>query len=212
MQTFLPFPDFAESAKCLDNRRLGKQRVEAKQILRINLLKSAPFVHSCAICGKVYFLDEEIPVDCMRGIEHRYPDEVKIPWENHPAVLMWRGCELAIAYYGFVICKEWISRGFKDNQLKFFGDYCHKSLHEFQPNINFWKGEDDYIDYPDEGTFASNNFYLFCEFPDWMGNSNLHFSHQANLLRKDYNHYSKYFNIPNYEEIPYYWPVNKEKK
>jgi hypothetical protein len=34
MQTFLPYPDFAESAACLDYRRLGKQRVEAHQILR----------------------------------------------------------------------------------------------------------------------------------------------------------------------------------
>lgn len=32
MQTFLPYPDFAKSAACLDNRRLGKQRIEAKQI------------------------------------------------------------------------------------------------------------------------------------------------------------------------------------
>jgi len=35
MQTFLPYPDFKKSAKCLDWRRLGKQRVEAYQILRI---------------------------------------------------------------------------------------------------------------------------------------------------------------------------------
>lgn len=34
MQTFLPYPDFQESAKVLDYRRLGKQRVEAWQILR----------------------------------------------------------------------------------------------------------------------------------------------------------------------------------
>lgn len=33
MQTFLPYPDFAESARVLDNKRLGKQRVEAYQIL-----------------------------------------------------------------------------------------------------------------------------------------------------------------------------------
>lgn len=33
MQTFLPSPDFAESAVVLDRQRLGKQRVEAKQIL-----------------------------------------------------------------------------------------------------------------------------------------------------------------------------------
>jgi hypothetical protein len=32
MQTFLPYPDFKQSALCLDYRRLGKQRVETKQI------------------------------------------------------------------------------------------------------------------------------------------------------------------------------------
>lgn len=32
MQTFLPYESFVECAKVLDNRRLGKQRVECKQI------------------------------------------------------------------------------------------------------------------------------------------------------------------------------------
>ncbi|MDK1474682.1 MSMEG_6728 family protein [Streptomyces sp. 549] len=34
MQTFLPYADFTESARALDPRRLGKQRVEALQVLR----------------------------------------------------------------------------------------------------------------------------------------------------------------------------------
>ncbi len=34
MQTFLPYPDFVSCAGVLDSRRLGKQRVEALQILR----------------------------------------------------------------------------------------------------------------------------------------------------------------------------------
>ncbi|MEQ4207224.1 MSMEG_6728 family protein [Actinopolymorpha sp. B17G11] len=34
MQTFLPYDDFAASARVLDRRRLGKQRVEALQVLR----------------------------------------------------------------------------------------------------------------------------------------------------------------------------------
>ncbi|MGI5372797.1 MSMEG_6728 family protein [Streptomyces sp. CA-251387] len=34
MQTFLPDPDFRRSAQLLDRRRLGKQRVEALQVLR----------------------------------------------------------------------------------------------------------------------------------------------------------------------------------
>jgi hypothetical protein len=36
MQTFLPYKSFQQSAKCLDYRRLGKQRVEAMQILKIH--------------------------------------------------------------------------------------------------------------------------------------------------------------------------------
>jgi hypothetical protein len=34
MQTFLPYPDFAASVRALDSKRLGKQRVEAWQILK----------------------------------------------------------------------------------------------------------------------------------------------------------------------------------
>jgi hypothetical protein len=34
MQTFLPYADFALSARCLDRQRLGKQRVETLQLLR----------------------------------------------------------------------------------------------------------------------------------------------------------------------------------
>jgi hypothetical protein len=35
MQTFLPYPSFSDSVKCLDYRRLGKQRVEAWMIIEI---------------------------------------------------------------------------------------------------------------------------------------------------------------------------------
>ena len=34
MQTFLPYPSFEDSAAVLDRARLGKQRVEALQVLR----------------------------------------------------------------------------------------------------------------------------------------------------------------------------------
>lgn len=33
MQTFLPYPSYEKTAKCLDYKRLGKQRIEALQIL-----------------------------------------------------------------------------------------------------------------------------------------------------------------------------------
>jgi hypothetical protein len=41
MQTFLPLDSFLRSAKVLDFRRLGKQRVEARQILNTLLYDSA---------------------------------------------------------------------------------------------------------------------------------------------------------------------------
>lgn len=34
MQTFLPYPDFERSARALDAKRLGKQRVECLQVVR----------------------------------------------------------------------------------------------------------------------------------------------------------------------------------
>ena len=34
MQTFLPFPDYASSARTLDTKRLGKQRVETLQVMK----------------------------------------------------------------------------------------------------------------------------------------------------------------------------------
>ena len=35
MQTFLPLPDFHKSLACLDSKRLGKQRLETHQILKV---------------------------------------------------------------------------------------------------------------------------------------------------------------------------------
>jgi hypothetical protein len=49
MQTFLPYPDFTESAKVLDRLRLGKQRVECKQILMTLNWESTGWKHHPAV-------------------------------------------------------------------------------------------------------------------------------------------------------------------
>ena len=49
MQTFLPYADFAESARVLDHRRLGKQRVEALQILRAVTIPTYGWQHHPAV-------------------------------------------------------------------------------------------------------------------------------------------------------------------
>lgn len=49
MQTFLPYEDFRQTAKCLDYRRLGKQRVEAWQILNTLLGNSKGWINHPAV-------------------------------------------------------------------------------------------------------------------------------------------------------------------
>jgi len=50
MQTFLPYPDFVQSAKTLDYKRLGKQRIETKQILYTLLGRSQGWKAHPAVC------------------------------------------------------------------------------------------------------------------------------------------------------------------
>jgi hypothetical protein len=93
MQTFLPYEDFARSASVIDTKRLGKQRVEAKQIL-------------IALGVNVG--------DHIGNASSR--------WRHHPAVLMWKGHEDWLATYAVCICREWINRGCRDSLLGQFAD------------------------------------------------------------------------------------------
>lgn len=45
VQTFLPYPDFAATASVLDDRRLGKQRVEGLQIVKAIVVAGYPWRH-----------------------------------------------------------------------------------------------------------------------------------------------------------------------
>lgn len=49
MNTFLPYEDFDASARALDSRRLGKQRIEARQILRVLQGKATGWQHHPAV-------------------------------------------------------------------------------------------------------------------------------------------------------------------
>lgn len=43
--------------------------------------------------------------------------------------------------------------------------------------------------------------------PSWLGNEDFHRAHQSNLVRKNPDHYAKYFpNVPN--NLPYIWPTH----
>ena len=84
MQIFLPYPNFRQSLKALDNKRLGKQRVETYQI--ISAITRRPKLDGTPYKG----------------------------WLNHPCTVMWRNNLPALKMYLNISIEEWVSRGFKN--------------------------------------------------------------------------------------------------
>lgn len=106
MQTFLPLPGFGASAATLDRDRLGKQRVEAKQILRALLPTE---------------LRALLPPQPRAETAPTARRERSAPgWIVHPATTMWRGYEGRLALYGRAVCLEWRRRGYRDSLLPQF--------------------------------------------------------------------------------------------
>lgn len=151
VQTFLPYFDFESCAKVLDDKRLGKQRVETKQIYQVL----------------------------------NNPDAKG--WRNHPAVVMWRGHEIALCYYGLAMCTEWRIRGFNDNTGEFF-----------QAMI---RGRMEHA--------LNNGEVINSRRPPWFGDARLYISHASNLIRKDPYYYGSVWpQVPN--GIEYFWPSKQE--
>jgi len=84
MQIFLPYPNFRQSLRALDNKRLGKQRVETYQI--ISAITRRPKLDGTPYKG----------------------------WLNHPCTVMWRNNLPALKMYLNISIEEWVSRGFKN--------------------------------------------------------------------------------------------------
>lgn len=92
MQTFVPEGrDIKLGFQHLDYRRLGKQRVEAWQIL-----------------------------NSIRGIDNNGNPLKSRAWISHPATKMWRDYPRALAQYGIDCCEEWLYRGYRDSLLERF--------------------------------------------------------------------------------------------
>ena len=147
VNTFLVHGDFRESAKRLDNRRLGKQRVEAYQILNlvenIRILSvqsgircmgdfqefvreikrwyhSLPYVY--ILSGQGEFLIEHIKDkdEKKEDIKLDVGERViKMGFCNHPIVEMWFGYEDALKEYIDCHIDEWIGRGYKNTMKRY---------------------------------------------------------------------------------------------
>jgi hypothetical protein len=150
MQTFLPYPDFLSSARVLDQKRLGKQRVETIQVLR--------------------------------GLT-----VADYGWRHHPAVLMWRGYEEALVRYGLAMCEIWTATGRADT--------CADTL---VTDLRTAKGI--------TAVRSQEQLARIVGLPPWLGDPDLHRSHQSALIRKDPEHYRPIFgDVP--DDLPYVWPV-----
>lgn len=102
-------------------------------------------------------------------------------WVNHPATLMWRKYEWALLEYQRAICREWTERGYSDT-------YFDKT----------------------EALYVRHRRWLEeREWPNWLGQGELHLSHQSNLLRKDYTYYAPYFPSA-WADMEYIWPPQLE--
>lgn len=154
MQTFLPYADFEQCAEVLDDRRLGKQRVEALQVMR-------------ALTVEGY------------------------GWQSHPAVLMWKGYEEALAAYGAAVCGAWCRRGFADTcATKIEADARTAGVTSVRSQVE--------LDAADR-------------LPPWLGDESLHRSHRSALVRKDPAYYQQRFpDVP--DDLPYEWPVRVERR
>lgn len=119
MQTFLPYEDFVDSARVLDNKRLGKQRVETFQLLNV-----------------------------IRGVDKFGVPKIHKGWVNHPATVMWREYPQALALYGYAMCMEWKRRGFNDSLLTKFWDvvepYGGVPISEIEISYPYWLGREEF--------------------------------------------------------------------
>jgi hypothetical protein len=193
VNTFLCYKDFCKSAKALDKKRLGKQRVEALQIINI----------IAALHQLSDFFKNPVPndpyncYDWIREISDLYkkkqkenPDFFIINNENnkpikiyrffyHPVILMWINHIDSLKEYHDIHIEEWIYRG------------CNNTMKTF--NI---KGAKRPI-------WTYDDFFILL--------------HRSNLLHKEIDRKEPqwYQNLEDFKNLPkqlYFWPYTIKLK
>jgi len=155
IQTWLPLPDFAESARTLTDGHLQDQRLHVLELLE--------FYHSVE--------------------ESQLPEEYephRLLTNEAPIIRMWKGYVPQLAEYGLECCEEWGVRKAMLDPL-----YEHISFH-----LECAIGEE--VDLTK---------------PNWFGDVDFHLSHQAALLKKNRQHYQRYFMADGDRAVV--WPVSK---
>lgn len=107
-----------------------------------------------------------------------------VGYRHHPATIMWKEYDPALAVYGLTICKEWTSRGYIDRQAAIILD--------MYPHLD---------DLPTTKQMDADG-----ELPWWIGWAPFHRSHRSNLFRKKPAHYGPALEWDD-ETMPYVWPT-----
>lgn len=180
VNTFVPCYPLEKAISLIDNRRLGKQRVEAQQILNalLNALAIAR-VYNLPLQPKGDSVEADIQREqwyrqtyqwykqnvlqqkkCLYHLNEHYSTEalprykkVGVGFVFHPMTMMWIGHEDGLRYYINLCISEWVYRGYKNN-MKF--------------HLIFVQSENDTP-----------------PLPWWVQCPALHYSHCSALLRKE---------------------------
>lgn len=144
MQTFLPYPSFEESARSMDNVRLGKQRSECVQIL-LGMWSST---------RKHYDL-------LWSRMEYKtcHPDRKKaVAYSTHKCTNMWRPYEGALLAYMSACVREYQARGYDNTRsIQFLCIVGPPRDYEMPP----WLGDDDF--------HSRHRASLLLKNPGWYG-------------------------------------------
>lgn len=106
---------------------------------------------------------------------------VKGGWPNHPVAKMWEHHKIALCQYAIAGLEELRSRG---------RNYPHHFKY-FRNKLRYLRSK-GHIE----------------ELPSWVGSRKFHESHRSNLLRKDPEHYRKFWPKLR-DDLPYVWPVGQ---
>lgn len=105
-------------------------------------------------------------------------------WSTHPACLMWRGYEGALAEYSKALAIEMGRRTKTDGSPKWRPEVVQRWS-------TFWHLQAKLYKSP---------------LPPWLGDEQFHLAHRSNLLRKMPEHYRQFWPDER-DDLPYIWPV-----
>lgn len=187
VNTFLPYSNIKKSLKSLDWKRLGKQRVEAKQILGMlmtieKLCKEFPeasynkFMTNSTLefNTQEHDRDAEYIFERMKSFKEtvtffRKKTGKKFGFFSHCVTVMWVGYTDFLKKYINICVRLWIKKGYK-NTMEMYENVPYKNI----------------------------------EKPWWFGYEKIHMSHRSSLYNKNKEYYRPLFGSLTFKG--YIWP------